>query len=93
MLGALRRFRFHNLLLTLDRTLIDLCASLYDGAHYSRYQGAAQLHLLLNHQGYLPQFLLITAGNVPELKVARRLRFAPGIILVFDRGYVDYWWY
>ena len=93
VLGAQRRFRFHNPLLTLDSTLIDLCASLYDWAHYSRYKGAAKLHLVLDHQGYLPQFVVITAGNVPELQVARRLRFAPGTILVFDRGYVDYWWY
>ena len=93
VLGARRRFRFHNPLLTLDSTLIDLCASLYDGAHYSRYKGAAKLHLVLDHQGYLPQFALLTAGNTPELKVARRLRFEPGTILVFDRGYVDYRWY
>jgi len=93
VLGARRRFRFHNPLLTLDSTLIDLCASLYDWAHYTRYKGAAKLHLVLDHQTYLPQFVLMTAGNVPELKVARRLRFEPGTILVFDRGYVDYAWY
>ncbi len=91
--GARRRFRFHNPLLTLDSTLIDLCASLYDWAKYSRSKGAAKLHLILDHQGYLPQFVVITAGNVPELQVARRLRFEPGTILVFDRGYVDYGWY
>ena len=52
-----------------------------------------KLHLLLDHQGYLPQFVVITAGNVQEIEVARRLRFEPGTILVFDRGYVDYAWY
>ena len=93
MLGARRRFRFHNPLLTLDSTLIDLCASLYDWAAYRRTKGAAKLHLVLDHHGYLPQFVVITAGIVPELKVARRLRFEPGTILVFDRGYVDYAWY
>ena len=93
VVGARRRFRFHNPLLTLDSTLIDLCVSLYDWATYRRTKGAAKLHLLLDHQGYLPQFVVITAGIVPELKVARRLRFEPGTILVFDRGYVDYAWY
>ena len=91
--GAQRRFRFHNPLLSLDGTLIDLCASLYDWAHYSRHKGAAKLHLVLDHRGYLPQFMVITPGKTPELKVARRLRFEPGTILVFDRGYVDYRWY
>ena len=93
VMGARRRFRFHNPLLTLDSTLIDLCASLYDWATYRRTKGAAKLHLVLDHQGYLPQLVVVTAGIVPELQVARRLRFAPGTILVFDRGYVDYWWY
>ena len=91
--GAHRRFRFHNPLLSLDSTLIDLCASLSDWAHYARYKGAAKLHLLLDHQGYLPQFAVLTTGKTAELKVARRLRFEPGTILVFDRGYVDYRWY
>jgi hypothetical protein len=91
--GARRRFRFHNPLLSLDSTLIDLCASLYDWAHYSRYKGAAKLHLVLDHHGYLPQFMVITPGKTAELKVARRLRLEPGTILVFDRGYVDYRWY
>jgi hypothetical protein len=36
---------------------------------------------------------VVTAGDVPELKVARRLHFGPGTSLVFDRGYVDYAWY
>lgn len=90
---ARRRFRFHNPLLTLDSTLIDLCASLYDWATYRRTKGAAKLHLVLDHQGYLPQFVVVTAGSVPELNVARTWRFQPGTILVFDRGYVDYGWY
>jgi Domain of unknown function (DUF4372)/Transposase DDE domain len=91
--GAQRRFRFRNPLLTLDSTLIDLCASLYDWATYQRTKGAAKLHLVLDHQGYLPQFVVVTAGSVPELNVARTWRFPPGTILVFDRGYVDYGWY
>jgi Transposase DDE domain len=80
-------------LLTLDSTLIDLCASLYDWATYRRTKGAAKLHLVLDHQGYLPQFVVVTAGSVPELNGARTWRFQPGTILVFDRGYVDYGWY
>lgn len=93
VVGARRRFHFRNPLLTLDSTLIDLCASLYDWATYSRTKGAAKLHLVLDHQGYLPQFVVVTAGRVPDLQVARRWRFQPGTILVFDRGYVDYRWY
>lgn len=91
--GAARRFRFRNRLLTLDSTMIDLCASLYDWAAYKRTKGAVKLHLLLDHRGYLPQFVVITPGKVQESEVARRLRFQPGTILIFDRAYVNYEWF
>lgn len=91
--GTARRFRFRYPMLILDSTMIDLCASLYDWATYQRTKGAAKLHLVLDHQGYLPQLLVITPGNVHEIAVARRLRFQPGTILIFDRGYVDYAWF
>jgi hypothetical protein len=86
-------FRFKNKLLTLDATLIELCASVFDWAQYRRTKGAVKLHLLLDHQGLLPSFALITEGRVHESRVARSLRFEPGTIVVFDRGYADYDWF
>ncbi|HXP24013.1 MAG TPA: IS4 family transposase [Candidatus Sulfotelmatobacter sp.] len=86
-------FRFKNKLLTLDATLIELCASVFDWAQYRRTKGAVKLHLLLDHQGLLPSFALVTEGRVHESRVARRLRFEPGTIVVFDRGYADYDWF
>ncbi|MGH9439956.1 MAG: IS4 family transposase [Terriglobia bacterium] len=88
-----RRFRFRNRLLLMDATMIELCASLFDWAAYQRTKGAVKLHLLLDHQGYLPQFAVLTTGKVQEIEVARTLRFQPGTIVVMDRGYVDYAWY
>ena len=73
--------------------MIDLCASLFDWAAYKRTKGAVKLHLLLDHQGYLPQFVVITSGKTQEIAVARRLRFQPGTILIMDRAYVDYTWF
>lgn len=86
-------FRFKNKLLTLDATLIELCASVFDWAQYRRTKGAVKLHLLLDHQGLLPSFALVTEGRVHESRVARSLRFEPGTIVVFDRGYTDYDWF
>jgi hypothetical protein len=88
-----RRFRFRYRLLTLEATLIDLCASLFNWASYQRTKGAVKLHLLLDHQGYLPQFVVITSGKTHEIQVARGLHFQPGTILILDRGYVDYAWF
>ena len=88
-----RKFRFKNKLLSLDASVIDLCASLFDWAKFCRTKGAVKLHLLLDHDGYLPCFVVITEGRQHEVTVAKTLRFAPGTVLVIDRGYVDYGWF
>ena len=88
-----KKFRFKNKLLSLDSTSIDLCASLFDWAQYKRTKGAVKVHLLLDHEGYLPCFAHITDGKKHDVTVGRTLRFQRGTIVVFDKGYVDYdWW-
>jgi Domain of unknown function (DUF4372)/Transposase DDE domain len=88
-----RKFRFKNRLLSLDASVISLCASVFDWAQYRRRKGAVKLHLLLDHDGYLPSFAVVTEGKSSEIKVARMLRFEPGTILAIDRGYIDYEWF
>jgi len=88
-----RTFRFKNKLLSLDASVIDLCATLFDWAKFRRTKGAVKLHLLLDHEGYLPTYAVITEGKRHEATVAKTWTFAPGSILVFDRGYVDYAWF
>jgi len=84
------KFRFKNKLMSLDATVIDLCLRMYDWARFRRAKGAIKLHLLLDHDGYLPSFAVITEGKIHEINVAKKLHFAPGTIVVFDKGYVDY---
>jgi hypothetical protein len=88
-----RKFRFKNKLVSLDSTVIDLCASLFDWAKFRRTKGAVKLHLLLDHDGYLPSVVVITEGRRHDVRVARLLRFESGTILIIDRGYVDYAWF
>jgi hypothetical protein len=88
-----RKFRFKNKLVSLDATVIDLCATLFDWAKFRRTKGAVKLHLLLDHDGYLPSVAVITEGKRHDVRVARTLRFDAGTILVMDRGYVDYEWF
>jgi hypothetical protein len=85
-----RKFRFKNKLVSLDSTTIDLCLSMYDWAKFCRTKGAVKLHLVLDHDGYLPRFAVITDGKVSDFEIARQLEFAPGTIVVEDRGYTDY---
>ena len=88
-----RKFRFRNPLVSIDATLIDLCVSVFDWAKYRRTKGAAKLHLVLDHNGCLPRYAVISEGKVPEVIVARDIEFEPGTILVMDMGYIDYRWY
>ena len=88
--GKRRKFRFKNPLRSLDATVIDLCLKVFDWARFRRAKGAIKLHLQLDHQGYLPCWAMVTDGKTHEVKVAQRLTFEPGTIVVEDRGYNDY---
>jgi hypothetical protein len=88
-----RKFRFKHKLISLDATVSDLCASMFDWAHFRRTKGAVKLHLLLDHDGFLPCYAVITAGKQHEVGVARQLSYQAGTLLVMDRGYNDYAWF
>jgi hypothetical protein len=88
--GKKRKFRFKNPLFSLDATTIDLCLSLFPWAKFRQTKGAVKLHLLLDHDGYLPSFAVITEGAVHEVNVARELVLPVGSIVAMDRGYNDY---
>jgi hypothetical protein len=85
-----RKFRFKNPLRSLDATVINLCLSAFDWARFRRAKGAIKLHLLLDHQGYLPCWAWVTEGKTHEIKAARNLHFEPGTIVAMDMAYTDY---
>jgi hypothetical protein len=85
-----KKFRFKNKLVSIDSTVIDLCLSLYDWAKFRTTKGAVKLHLVLDHDGYLPCFGIITDGKVADVKAAHQMHFTSGTIVVDDRGYNDY---
>jgi hypothetical protein len=88
-----RKFRFKHKLLSLDSTVIPLCLSMFDWAQYKRAKGAVKLHLVLDHDGYLPSYAIITDGKTADITAAKSMTFTPGTMLVFDRGYADYGWW
>jgi hypothetical protein len=88
-----RKFRFKHKLLSIDATMVELCLSAFDWAVYKRTKGALKLHLVLDHDGYLPCYAVLTDGKESEINVAQSMTFQPGTMLVFDRGYSDHdWW-
>jgi hypothetical protein len=87
------KFRFKHKLISVDATVIDLCASVFDWARFRRTKGAVKLHLLLDHDGFLPCYAVITEGKHHEVRVARQMQYESGTLLVMDRGYNDYGWF
>ena len=85
-----RRFRFKHPLRSVDTSIIELCIKVFDWARFQRTKGAVKLHLQLDHQGCLPCWALITDGDTNDVRIAQKLEFAPGTIVVIDRGYLDY---
>lgn len=88
-----RRLKFKNALLSLDSTVIDLCASIFDWAKFRTTKGGVKIHMLLDNQGLLPSYALITDAKTPDIRAAREMTFSPGAIVVFDRGYNDFLWF
>lgn len=84
------KFRFKNKLLSLDSSTISLCLSLFPWAKYRRTKGAVKLHLLLDHEGYLPSYAYLSNGKKHDVAVARNFPLATGSIVTMDRGYNDY---
>lgn len=92
-LAPRHRLRFKNPLLSIDATVIELCATVFDWARYKTTKGAVKLHMILDHSGLLPTFCHIEEARKYDVVVARELIFAPGTVLVFDRGYADFTWF
>ena len=66
---------------------------MFDWAKFRRTKGAVKLHLLLDHDGHLPRYAVITEGKTSDIEVARQLELPSGSIVVFDRGYNDHLWF
>ena len=86
-------FTFKNPLYSLDASTIDLCLSVFPWAEYQSTKGAIKLHVGLNHDGYLPEFVQVTDGKCADITLGRTLTFPKGSVVVMDRGYTDFEWY
>ena len=84
------KFRFKNKLVSLDSTTISLCLTLFPWAKFRRAKGGVKAHVLLDHDDYLPSFVLLTVAKVHDSKILRLLRLAAGSIIVMDKAYNAY---
>jgi hypothetical protein len=54
------KFRFKSEPRSLDGGIIELSSTIFDWARYRQRKGAIKLHLLLDHDGHLPSFAVVT---------------------------------
>jgi Domain of unknown function (DUF4372)/Transposase DDE domain len=84
------KFRFKNKLVSLDSTTISLCLKLFPWAKFRTAKGGVKAHVLLNHDDYMPEYVVITEARCSDVKMAGSFSFNPGTIVALDRGYADY---
>jgi len=87
------RFKFKGKLYLLDATVVDLCLSVFPWAKFRKTKGAIKLHVGLDGDGYLPEFVSLTDGKTHESRWASALKLPRGSMAVFDMGFTDYGWY
>ena len=85
-----QKFRFKNKLLSLDSTTISLCLEMFPWAKFRQAKGGVKAHVLLDHDDYLPSYVLITEARCSDVKMADSFPINPGSIVTMDRGYSDY---
>ena len=87
------RFKIDEKVYLLDATTINLCLEAFPWATYRQKKGAIKMHVGLDVDGYLPEFIDVTEGKKHEMLWARMLQLPAGSLAIFDRGFTDYeWW-
>ena len=62
----------------LDASTIDLCLSMFPWAKFRKAKGAVKIHTLLNLQGSIPEFILISDGKLHDVNALDYLIPMPG---------------
>lgn len=86
-------FRFKGRILAMDSSTINLCLSLCPWAGFHHGKGGIKIHMAIDLDGKLPDFMVMTAAKVHDIRIARSRTFLPGTTVLVDRGYVDFEWF
>lgn len=79
-----------SLVYAFDSTTIDLCLELFPWAKFRPTKGAVKMHVMLNIDGSIPEFISITNGSVHDVKILDEVEYKPGAYYLVDRAYVSY---
>ena len=73
-----------------DSSTIDLCLNLFPWATFRRTKSAVKMHVLLNIEGSIPEFVSITKGNVQDVRMLDEINFNAGCFYLVDKAYIDF---
>jgi hypothetical protein len=74
----------------IDSTTISLCLSLFEWAKFRTAKGGIKIHTCLDHALMLPDLVNIGEAAVHDKRGHPQTVFAPGTIIVEDKGYFDF---
>jgi len=86
----MKHSRIRKKLYLLDSSIVTLSLSLFDWAKYSHTKGAIKIHTLLDYEGCLPNFVLITDGKVGDATAAKLIDIPSNSVVVADRAYASF---
>ncbi len=84
------RFRFKNKLLSVDSTTVSLCLSLFPWADFRRTKGGVKVHVMLDHDDYLPAYVLISKAKMNDQIMLKSLHLKPESIVALDAAYLNF---
>src|SRR5690349_12159023 len=61
-----------------DSTIIDLCAELFPWAKFRSTVNAIKVHVLLNTDGSIPEFVSVTEGKRQDVKLLDEITYSSG---------------
>ena len=73
-----------------DSTTIDLCLQLFPWANFRKTKSAIKVHVLLNIDGAIPEFISITKGTLQDVNLLDQVQYKPGCFYIVDKAYVDF---
>ena len=82
--------KLKNRLYSIDATVIGLCLSLFSWAKFRTTKAGIKLHIRLDHDGYIPDFAVVTNAQVHESQLKKMFNLPSGSMVTFDKGYNDY---
>ena len=85
-----KKRKLKNRLYSVDATVVGLCLNLFSWAKFRSTKAGIKLHVRLDHDGYMPDFAVVTNAKIHESQVKKMFNLPEGSMVTFDKGYNDY---